>query len=238
MPNWLRLLGRQLEVRRTCRRAAPEPRAARAFGTEIQSTRRAPGPEGHAAGFTISPPVCVRRARRALPVRFRDHGRRIYPQCQSQLLNRLRGSRHKHVAALFNGGLYKAAKRRPVSRAGFGPPRNRSREQDGSRRHRRVARHQYCLGAQLYSRDSIVEQASQSLELRRTRYDLGLSSIVEFSQAQLVRTNADIQFASASTTINCGERSSTTRPARSELTSSPSNILSHHYPTFLRAGTA
>lgn len=42
-----------------------------------------------------------------------------------------------------------------------------------------------------------VEQARQSLELAQARYDLGLSSVVELSQAQLVRTNAEIQFASA-----------------------------------------
>ena len=42
-----------------------------------------------------------------------------------------------------------------------------------------------------------VEQARQSFELAQARYDLGLSSIVELSQAQLVRTNAEIQFASA-----------------------------------------
>lgn len=42
-----------------------------------------------------------------------------------------------------------------------------------------------------------VEQASHALELAQTRYDLGLSSIVELSQAQLVKTNADIQYATA-----------------------------------------
>jgi outer membrane protein len=42
-----------------------------------------------------------------------------------------------------------------------------------------------------------VEQARQSLELAQSRYDLGLSSIVELSQAQLIQTNAEIQYASA-----------------------------------------
>jgi outer membrane protein len=42
-----------------------------------------------------------------------------------------------------------------------------------------------------------VEQASQALELAQTRYDLGLSSIVELSQAQLAKTNADLQYATA-----------------------------------------
>ena len=43
----------------------------------------------------------------------------------------------------------------------------------------------------------LVEQASQLLELAETRYDLGLSSIVELSQAQLAKTNAEIQNANA-----------------------------------------
>ena len=42
-----------------------------------------------------------------------------------------------------------------------------------------------------------IEQAGQALELAQTRYDLGLSSIVELSQAQFTKTNADIQYASA-----------------------------------------
>ena len=43
----------------------------------------------------------------------------------------------------------------------------------------------------------LVDQARQSLELAQTRYDLGLSSIVELSQAQLTNTNAEIQHAAA-----------------------------------------
>jgi outer membrane protein len=42
-----------------------------------------------------------------------------------------------------------------------------------------------------------VEQATQALELAQTRYDLGLSSIVELGQAQLAKTNAEIQSATA-----------------------------------------
>ena len=36
------------------------------------------------------------------------------------------------------------------------------------------------------------EQASLALDLAQTRYNLGLSSIVEFSQAELAKTEADI----------------------------------------------
>jgi outer membrane protein len=42
-----------------------------------------------------------------------------------------------------------------------------------------------------------VDQATQALELAQTRYDLGLGSIVELSQAQLFKTNAQIQYTTA-----------------------------------------
>jgi outer membrane protein len=38
----------------------------------------------------------------------------------------------------------------------------------------------------------LLEQANLAMSLARTRYDLGLSSIVELSQAQLQQTRAEI----------------------------------------------
>jgi outer membrane protein len=49
------------------------------------------------------------------------------------------------------------------------------------------ASHRMGLSARL------VEQAGVALDLARARYDLGLSSIVELSQAQLAQTSAEIQ---------------------------------------------
>lgn len=43
----------------------------------------------------------------------------------------------------------------------------------------------------------LMQQATQALELAQSRYKLGLSSIVELSQAQLFQTQADIEQASA-----------------------------------------
>jgi outer membrane protein len=43
----------------------------------------------------------------------------------------------------------------------------------------------------------LLDQATQALDLAQTRYDLGLSSIVELSQAQLNKTSAEIASASA-----------------------------------------
>jgi outer membrane protein len=42
-----------------------------------------------------------------------------------------------------------------------------------------------------------VDHAVQALELAQARYDLGLGSVVELSQAQLTRTSAEIQFTTA-----------------------------------------
>ncbi len=42
-----------------------------------------------------------------------------------------------------------------------------------------------------------VDEANLAVDLSQTRYSLGLSSIVEFSQAQLTQTEAQIQFAAA-----------------------------------------
>ena len=43
----------------------------------------------------------------------------------------------------------------------------------------------------------LVDQSARALELARSRYDLGLSSIVEVSQAQLTNTQAEIQAVNA-----------------------------------------
>jgi outer membrane protein len=45
--------------------------------------------------------------------------------------------------------------------------------------------------------DQLLNQATQSLELVQSRYDLGLNSIVDLSQAQLSKTSAEIARASA-----------------------------------------
>jgi outer membrane protein len=45
--------------------------------------------------------------------------------------------------------------------------------------------------------NQLLEQAAQSQELAEARYNLGLSSIVELNQAQLNKTRAEIEQASA-----------------------------------------
>jgi outer membrane protein len=43
----------------------------------------------------------------------------------------------------------------------------------------------------------LLDQANSALDLAQTRYNLGLSSIVELSQAQLQQTQAQIDLADA-----------------------------------------
>ena len=45
--------------------------------------------------------------------------------------------------------------------------------------------------------DQLLNEANQSLDLAQSRYQLGLSSIIELSQAQLNQTQAQIEQASA-----------------------------------------
>jgi outer membrane protein len=45
--------------------------------------------------------------------------------------------------------------------------------------------------------NQVLDQASLAQELAQARYDLGLSSIVELTQAQLAKTRAEIDQASA-----------------------------------------
>ena len=47
------------------------------------------------------------------------------------------------------------------------------------------------------SASNFVDQTNLALNLSQTRYNLGLSSIVELSQAQLQQTQAEIEFAAA-----------------------------------------
>src|SRR5262249_34883863 len=45
--------------------------------------------------------------------------------------------------------------------------------------------------------EQLLDQATQALDLAQARYDLGLSSIIELSQAQLNKTSAEIASAGA-----------------------------------------
>ena len=99
---------------------------------------------------------------------------------------------------VLNGGAFKARQAEALLRARGAESRVREMEN-------RIARD---IGVtQLNMRNAIqrieltrllMGQAAQALELAQARYDLGLSSIVELSQAQLTKLQAEIQGAAAS----------------------------------------
>ena len=98
---------------------------------------------------------------------------------------------------LFNGGLFKARR----SEADL---RSRAAEQRVNDLRNQVVRDvrvAYLNAETAYERvgltDQLLQQAQLAMELAQRRYDLGLSSIVELSQAQLNLTSAQIATASA-----------------------------------------
>ncbi len=98
---------------------------------------------------------------------------------------------------VFNGGLFKARRTEADLRA-------KAVAQSGNDLANRIARDvkvAYLNASTAYERlgltAQLLEQARQALDLSQSRYDLGLSSIIELSQAQLNLTSAQIVSASA-----------------------------------------
>ena len=98
---------------------------------------------------------------------------------------------------IFNGFLYSAKSREADLRAQAA----RQRLNDLRNRISRDVRTSWLAASTAFDRVSVSEQllaqANQALELAQTRYKLGLSSIVELSQAQLQQTQAQIGSAQA-----------------------------------------
>jgi outer membrane protein len=98
---------------------------------------------------------------------------------------------------IFNGNLYAARHTSAAFRAQAAAENERDLEN-------RIARdvHVAWLNARtafqrLDLTNQLLAQASQALDLAQSRYDLGLSSIVELSQAQLNKTEAELEQTSA-----------------------------------------
>jgi outer membrane protein len=98
---------------------------------------------------------------------------------------------------VFNGFLYSARSREAELRA----QATRQRLNDLRNRISRDVRTSWLAASTAFDRVSVSEQllaqANQALDLAQTRYKLGLSSIVELSQAQLQQTQAEIGSAQA-----------------------------------------
>lgn len=98
---------------------------------------------------------------------------------------------------LFNGFLYTARSRETDLRA----QAVRDRLTDLRNRISRDVRNSWLAASTAFDRvgvsEQLLAQANQALDLAQTRYKLGLSSIVELSQAQLQQTQAEIGSAQA-----------------------------------------
>jgi outer membrane protein len=98
---------------------------------------------------------------------------------------------------VFNGFLYSARSREADLRA----QADRQRLMDLRNRISRDVRTSWLTASTAFDRVSVSEQllaqANSALDLAQTRYKLGLSSIVELSQAQLQQTQAEIGSAQA-----------------------------------------
>ncbi len=98
---------------------------------------------------------------------------------------------------IFNGFLYPARSREAGLRAQAADQQLR----DLKDRIANDVRTSWLSAINAYNRIGVtqqfVDQANLAVDLSQTRYSLGLSSIVELSQAQLTQTEAQIQFAAA-----------------------------------------
>jgi outer membrane protein len=94
---------------------------------------------------------------------------------------------------VFNGFLFNAR----AKSADFETEMKRRKLQDMEDNLARDVRNTWLDTQKAYARltvtQQLLEQANLSLELAQARYKLGLSSIVEFSQAELQKTDADLQ---------------------------------------------
>ncbi|MEO8028305.1 MAG: TolC family protein, partial [Bryobacteraceae bacterium] len=98
---------------------------------------------------------------------------------------------------IFNGHLYSARREEADFRARAVAERVRSLEMQVARDVQVAWLNTTNSFKRVKLTDELVKQASLALELSQARYDLGLSSIVELTQAQLAKTAADIQRATA-----------------------------------------
>jgi outer membrane protein len=93
---------------------------------------------------------------------------------------------------LTNGSLYLARRSEAALRAEAETERMKDLENQISRDVRVAWLDAQSAFQRLDLTSQILAQASQALELAQARYDLGLSSIVELTQAQLAKTRAEI----------------------------------------------
>jgi len=121
----------------------------------------------------------------------------LTPYRQEELGSRYAAAGFNVNIPIFNGRLYSSLRAEATARA-------QAQQQDLHELQNQVVRDvrtSWLNANSAYQRlavtDQLFNQASRALELADSRYHLGLSSIIELSQAQLNKTGAEIQQASA-----------------------------------------
>jgi outer membrane protein len=121
----------------------------------------------------------------------------VVPAGDSQVPNHYAAAGVNVSIPIFNGGLFKARQ----SEAEFKSQAVSKQLDDAANNVMRDVRVAYLNAQTAYERvgltDQLLQQAQLSLDLSQTRYNMGLSSIIELSQAQLNLTSAQIASASA-----------------------------------------
>ncbi len=121
----------------------------------------------------------------------------VVPAGESQVPGRYGAAGVNVSIPIFNGGLFKARQ----SEAEFKAQAAAKNVDDLQNRVMRDVRVAYLNAQTAFERvgltDQLLQQAQLSLDLSQARYNLGLSSIIELSQAQLNLTTAQIASASA-----------------------------------------
>jgi outer membrane protein len=98
---------------------------------------------------------------------------------------------------IFNGFLYSARAKEADYRAGAAKQRVEELRQTIARDVTIAVLQSQSNFQRIAVTHQLLDQANLSLDLAQTRYKMGLSSIVELSQAQLAHTEAEIAYAAA-----------------------------------------
>ncbi|MGH9605204.1 MAG: TolC family protein [Terracidiphilus sp.] len=98
---------------------------------------------------------------------------------------------------VFNGFLFSADAREARLRAGAAQQQMRSLRDDIARDVRTAVLDAQSAFDRIGVTDEMLKESNMAMKLSQTRYKLGLSSIVELTQAQLAQTQAQIAYANA-----------------------------------------
>lgn len=177
----------------------PMPNVEPLSATELNERALRDRPEIGAARLEAESLSSVAEAERALrfPSVTASVGAGLIPARVKELSSEYVAGGLNVSIPFLNGGLFKARRREAEFRAQSAQRRTRLVENAVSREVSVALLDVATAAERVTLTQQFIEQASQAVELAQARYDLGLSSIIELSQAQLVKTSAEIQHSNA-----------------------------------------